>query len=70
MFSGFSSIYQQKVLTSQKTQLVLDRAISTIKRTCSRSRAEKKLETAHASILSGREALKLATASSDEARRK
>jgi outer membrane protein TolC len=69
LFSGFSSIYQQKSLTSQYVQVQFDRQNVQNQVNLNQVTSRKKLETARDSILTDIEALKLATKSSTEARR-
>jgi outer membrane protein len=69
LFSGFSSIHKQSQLSSQRTQLEFDKSNDQNSVVYQQIVSRKNLETAHASIVTGREALKLAIASSEEARR-
>lgn len=69
LFSGLSSIYEQRSLTSQQLQLEYQKRAVEDQITFQQVSNRKKLEAAHASILTGVEALKLATASSNEAQR-
>lgn len=69
LFSGFSTIYQQRALESQKAQYSLNK-ISTVNQVSYQQiTSRKKLETAFSSIKTGKEALKIALASVQEARR-
>ena len=69
LFSGFSTSYQQQVLDSEKMQLEFDRLNIQNQTSLQQVTSRKNLETAQASIIEGQEALRLAIASSDEARR-
>jgi outer membrane protein len=69
LFSGFSSIYQQQALNAQKYALEYSRQEIVNNTNLNQVSSRKQLETAEQSILEGREALRLAVASSDEARR-
>lgn len=69
LFSGFSTIYKQRSLDSQKAQYFLNKQATINQLSYQQITSRKKLETAHASIKTGQEALKLATASVTEARR-
>lgn len=69
LFSGLSSIYQQQVLNANKSKLEFDRQNIVNTTDLNQVSARKNLETAEQSIIEGREALRLAVASSDEARR-
>jgi outer membrane protein len=69
IFSGFSSFYEQRQLTSQRLQLEFDKKYVESTVTYKQVTNRKLLETASNSINSGTEALKLAIATSDEAKR-
>lgn len=69
LFSGFSTIYQNRSLLSQRLQLELDKKNVENQVSYQQITSRKNLETAKASIITGVEALKLAEASSNEARR-
>lgn len=69
IFSGWSMSYQQQVLNSQKAQLDYERQNIELTTNLNQVSSRKRLETAEQSIIEGREALRLAIASSDEARR-
>lgn len=69
IFSGLSSIYQQRSLQSQETQLEFERVNTQNQLTLQQVSNRKNLESAHQTIVSGDEALKLAVASSNEAKR-
>ncbi len=69
IFSGFSMKYQQEVLNSQQQQLNWERQNIELTTNLNQISNRKRLETAEQNIIEGREALRLAIASSDEARR-
>jgi outer membrane protein len=69
IFSGFSTIYQDRSLLSQRLQLELDKKNVENQVSYQQITSRKNLETAKASIITGADALKLAEASSNEARR-
>ena len=70
MFSGLSSIYQLRGLASQKTQLEYNRVNIENATNLNQVSSRKNLETAKDAIIQGKEALRLAIDSSNEARRK
>lgn len=69
LFSGLSGIYQQHVLTSEQAQLEFAKTNIMNNTTLQQVTSRKNLESALQTIISGTDALKLAIASSDEARR-
>lgn len=69
LFSGFSTIYKQRSLDSQKAQYFFNKESVINQVSYQQITSRKKLETAYASIKSGKEALKLAVSSVNEARR-
>ncbi len=69
LFSGLSTLYQLRSYASQERQLDIDRQNIENQMTLQQVSARKTLQSAARSILSGEAALKLARASSDEARR-
>lgn len=69
IFSGFSYIYQKRSLLSQQSQLEIDKTNVENQLTLQQVSSRKNLESAQQSMISGEEALKLAIASSNEARR-
>lgn len=69
IFSGFSMSYQQQILESQRVQLEYTRQDIQNTTTFNQVSSRKNLETAAATIRENEEALHLAIASSDEARR-
>jgi outer membrane protein len=70
MFSGLSSVYQLRGLSSQKTQLEYNRVNIENATNLNQVSSRKNLETAKDAIIQGKEALRLAIDSSNEARRK
>jgi outer membrane protein len=70
IFSGLSSIYQLRGLASQKTQLEYNRVNIENSTNLNQVSSRKNLETAKDAIIQGKEALRLAIDSSNEARRK
>ncbi|MGZ3827246.1 MAG: TolC family protein, partial [Bdellovibrio sp.] len=69
LFSGFSTLYQNSSLNAQKAQFVLNKLAVLNQLSYQQITSRKKLETAQASIETGKEALKLAISSVNEARR-
>jgi outer membrane protein len=69
IFSGLSSVYQRQALDSQQIQLEYNVANIENQTTLNQVTSRASLEAAQASIVSGEEALKLATASLNEANR-
>lgn len=69
LFSGFSTIYQQRALDSEKAQYFFDKIALLNQISYQQVTSRKKLETAQSSIKTGKEALKIALASVNEARR-
>lgn len=70
LFSGFSSVHQQRALLSQQAQLEFDR-IHTVNQTNERQiTSRQRLDAAYQSIVSGAEALKIATSSAREAKKR
>ena len=69
LFSGLSSVYQMRSLDSQKIQLEYNKQNIEHQTTLIQVTSRANLEAAQASIVSGEEALKLATASLNEANR-
>ncbi len=69
LFSGFSSMYEQSQYSSQRLQLEFLQKNSISNFNFQQISGRKNLETAHNSILSGDEALKLATSSNEEAKK-
>jgi len=69
LFSGFSTLYQDRSLLSQRLQLELDKQNVENEVSYQQITSRKNLETAKSSIVTGTEALRLAEASSNEARR-
>ena len=69
IFSGLTTLYQQRSLASQQTQFELDRVNLRSQFYLQQVSSLKQLESADQSIRSGEEALRLATASSNEAKR-
>lgn len=70
IFTGLSSYYQRQSLNSQQVQLELERSNLINQSTLLQITSRKNLESARDSIISGEDALKLAQASLDEARKK
>ena len=69
LFSGFSSLDQERALISQKSQAQFNRVTLDQQISFQLASSLKNLDTAHASIDSGDRALKLAVLASNEARR-
>jgi outer membrane protein TolC len=69
IFAGLSYIYQRRQLISQQTQAQIDRTNIENNLTLSQVTSRKNLEIAQESMISGEQALKLAIASSNEARK-
>lgn len=69
LFSGLSSKYQRQSLDSQKKQLEYNKENIEHQTTLNQVGSRANLEAAQASIVSGEEALRLATASLNEAKR-
>lgn len=70
LFSGFSSLYQRQSINSQYVQLEFERVNLVNQSTLQQITSRKNLESARDSIISGENALRLAQASIDEARKK
>jgi outer membrane protein len=69
LFSGFSSIYQDRALISQQGQLQFNRVALENRFSYQQTTSRRNLESANASIQTGQVGLELAIASSNEARR-
>ncbi len=69
IFSGFTSIYQQKQLSSQRIQFELNKKYDESSVKYQQLTSRKNLETAHNSISSGTDALKLSIDSLNEAKK-
>lgn len=69
LFSGFSTMYEQSAYSSQRMQLEFSQKNTISSINFKQVNARKNLETAYNSIVSGEEALKLATASNEEAKK-
>jgi outer membrane protein TolC len=69
LFAGLSYIYQKRQLVSQQTQAQIDRTNIENNLTLLQVTSRKNLEIAQESMVSGEQALKLAIASSNEARK-